>query len=100
MKSGAVCAVYILTNQSNTVLYTGVTTDLKKRMWEHRQKIDPRSFSARYNLVKLVYFEAGTDIRAAIFREKQIKNWHRGWKMALIEKTNPGWRDLSADWVC
>ena len=99
MASDCVCAVYILTNQRNTVLYTGVTGNLPKRLWEHRNRADPQSFTARYNVHKLVYYETGGDIRAAIAREKQIKNWKRAWKIALIESTNPEWKDLSERWV-
>ncbi len=100
MKNGATCAVYILTNNRNTVLYTGVTIDLRRRLWEHRNNLDRKSFCARYNLQKLVYFETTTDIRSAIIREKQIKHWHRAWKLALIEKHNREWRDLSEGWLC
>ncbi len=100
VKNGATCAVYILTNNHNTVLYTGVTSDLHRRLWEHRNSPDRKSFCARYNLNKLVYFEVTNDIKAAICREKQIKNWHRSWKIALIQKHNPEWRDLSEGWLC
>jgi putative endonuclease len=93
------CAVYILTNRSNRVLYTGVTSNLPGRLWKHRTKQDPGSFTARYNLTKLVYFELTNDMHAAISREKQIKNWRRAWKVALIEKSNPEWEDLSSDWL-
>jgi len=94
-----VCAVYVLTNQHNTVLYTGVTSDLTSRMHQHRAHRDRRSFAARYNADKLVFFETTPNILAAIAREKQIKGWTRARKVVLIESTNPEWRDLSADWT-
>jgi putative endonuclease len=91
-------AVYIMTNKGNTVLYTGITDDLRRRVSEHKSKADPGSFTARYNLNKLVFYETTPDVMAAIRREKQIKNWHREWKFNLIDKANPEWRDLSEDW--
>ncbi len=90
--------VYILTNQSNCVLYTGVTNNLERRMLEHKQKIDPKSFTAKYNTTKLAYYETDGDPEHAIIREKQIKNYRREKKIALIEKQNPYWKDLSEDW--
>jgi len=92
-------AVYIMTKRNNTVLYTGVTNDLRLRVWEHKMKRDRASFAARYNLVKLVYFETTGNVAAAIAREKQIKGWLRKKKIALIETVNPKWNDLSADWT-
>ena len=92
------CAVYMLSNRRNGVLYTGVTNDLRRRLSEHRSGLDPSSFTARYHLKRLVYFETTPDIRAAIAREKQIKGWLRRKKVALIEAMNPDWRDLSAGW--
>jgi putative endonuclease len=92
-----IIAVYILTNGWNTVLYTGVTSDLTKRIAEHRAGVNPDSFSSRYRLNKLVYFETTSDIRAAIAREKQIKAGSRKKKVELIEAINPDWNDLSAD---
>lgn len=86
--------VYILTNPRNTVLYTGVTSNLKKRIWEHRTKLHPGSFTAKYNIGKLVYFEEYEDIRDAIAREKQLKAGSRAKKIELIECINPGWKDL------
>jgi putative endonuclease len=91
-------AVYIMTNRNNTVLYTGVTNDLHTRVFEHKMKLDPSSFASRYNLDKLVYLETIANIAAAIAREKQIKGWIRKRKVALIEATNPEWKDLSAGW--
>lgn len=84
---------YILTNRPNGTLYTGVTNDLCRRVYEHR---DGRAdgFTRRYNLHRLVWFEHHTDIRAAILREKRIKKWNRAWKIEMIETLNPGWGDL------
>ena len=92
------CAVYIMTNDRRTVLYTGVTSDLRARIHEHRARRDPSSFTARYNATKLVYFELTPNVAAAIAREKQIKGGPRSRKIALIESVNPDWHDLSADW--
>ena len=86
--------VYILSNQTNTVIYTGVTKDLIRRVYEHRHKMDVDSFTARYDVHKLVYFEETNDVYAAIEREKQIKSWKRVKKNKLIEKKNPQWVDL------
>jgi putative endonuclease len=88
--------VYILTNKSNNVLYIGVTNDLIRRIFEHKNKL-VEGFTKKYNLRKLVYYEATNDIESAINREKQLKNWHRNWKMNLIDQFNPDWKDLSAD---
>ena len=88
--------VYILASRTR-VLYVGVTSDLMKRLWEHRQKL-VAGFTAQYNVDRLVYLEETPDALAAIAREKQIKGWLRAKKVALIEAENPGWRDLSADW--
>jgi len=88
--------VYILTNKSRT-LYTGVTNDLERRVYEHKQKLIP-GFTRKYNISRLVFFEVTPDVRAAISREKQIKGWTRTKKIALIESENPRWRDLSVDW--
>jgi putative endonuclease len=85
--------VYILTNQRHTVLYTGVTSDLKARVYQHREKLLP-GFTSRYNVLKLVYYEAFQDVTAAITREKQIKAGSRQRKMDLINSQNPEWRDL------
>ena len=88
--------VYILTNKINTVLYTGVTSNLVQRLHQHRIA-DNRDFAFRYKAFKLVYFECGGDILSAIGREKQIKNGSRAKKIALINSINPEWRDLSED---
>jgi len=85
--------VYILTNDRNTVLYTGVTRDLKKRVYEHREKIT-KGFTSRYNVTKLVYFEVISDPYNAIRREKQIKAGSRQKKVDLINGFNPAWCDL------
>ncbi len=92
------CAVYILANRPRGVLYTGVTSDLQRRLVEHRMRHDPSSFIARYNLDLLAYFETTPDIRAAIEREKQVKRWLRQKKIALIESVNPEWQDLASGW--
>jgi putative endonuclease len=85
--------VYILANKHNTVLYTGVTSQLKKRIYKH--KIGTASlFTSKYNVNKLVWFEDHPTIRQAIEREKQIKNWKREWKIELIKSMNPDFRDL------
>ena len=88
--------IYILTNKYNRVLYTGVTSDLKKRVWEHREKLVD-GFTKRYNVTKLVYYEVFADIRDAITREKQIKAGSRQKKIDLIVGMNPEWRDLYED---
>jgi putative endonuclease len=88
--------VYIVTNKANKVLYIGVTNNLERRMYEHRNKMID-GFTKRYNLTKLVYFEETSDVRSAIEREKQLKNWHRDWKIKLIDNFNPEWKDLSVE---
>ena len=85
--------LYLMANPSNRVLYAGVTNDLERRVAEHRLKA-PGSFTARYNVTKLVYFEHGFDAEGAILREKQIKGWLRSKKNQLIETMNPDWNDL------
>jgi len=85
--------IYIATNKNNTVLYTGVTNNLKRRIYEHRYKL-VEGFTSKYNINKLVYFEHYTNINDAIRREKCIKKWRRQWKIDIIEKLNPQWRDL------
>ncbi|MFA6908571.1 MAG: GIY-YIG nuclease family protein [Patescibacteria group bacterium] len=86
--------VYIITNRFNTVLYIGVTGDIYRRMAEHRQGTG-EGFSKKYHLNKLIYLEETTDVWAALEREKQLKNWHRKWKMDLIRTLNPSLKDLS-----
>jgi putative endonuclease len=90
-------SVYILTNKNNTTVYTGVTSDLQARLWEHQHKIDSRSFTSKYNLVKLVYYEHLPSIEEAIDREKYIKGKVRRWKNDLITSRNPEWKDLTAE---
>ena len=89
--------VYIITNKDGTVLYTGMTNDLERRIYEHKHKLVP-GFSAKYNLDRLVYFEQGNDVTSVITREKEIKGWLRSKKKALITSFNPEWRDLSTEW--
>jgi putative endonuclease len=78
------------------VLYIGVTGSLPKRIWEHKNKL-VEGFTKKYNTDKLVYFEQTENVISAIAREKQLKNWHRQWKINLINKINPEWKDLSND---
>lgn len=85
--------VYILSNSNNTTLYIGVTSNLTKRIWEHKNKIAD-GFSQEYNINKLVYYETHNDINAAIIREKQLKKWKREWKERLINENNINWNDL------
>ena len=75
----------------------GVTSDLARRVWQHRFDSGSR-FTSKYNVDRLVWFEESDDVRSSIAREKQIKNWRREWKKALIENCNPGWKDLAQDW--
>jgi putative endonuclease len=86
-------AVYMMSNGSGGTLYTGVTADLVRRVREHREGVGSR-FVRRYNLTRLVWFEGFEDVTLAIQRETSIKRWNRSWKVALVEKGNPGWRDL------
>jgi putative endonuclease len=88
--------VYIMTNRSKT-LYTGVTNDLMRRVYEHKNKMID-GFTNKYNITKLVYYEETNDVQAAIAREKQIKGWLRRKKISLIESVNPNWKDLSEGW--
>ena len=85
-----------MTNKSRT-LYTGVTNDLERRVYEHKHKLVP-GFTSKYNITQLVYYEETDDVNIAIAREKQIKGWLRAKKIALIESINPEWKDLSLDW--
>ncbi len=87
------CFVYIMTNKNNTVLYTGVTSDLRKRVFQHKDKL-LKCFTKKYNINKLVYYESFGDIRYAIQREKQIKSGSRLKKIELINSINKEWRDL------
>jgi putative endonuclease len=88
--------VYIMTNRSRT-LYTGVTNDLMRRVYEHKNKLVP-GFTSNYNIQYLVYYETTSSIYSAIEREKQIKGWLRAKKIALIDSANPEWKDLSQGW--
>ena len=89
--------VYVITNTRNTVLYTGVTNNLERRIYEHKNKLI-KGFSEKYNLNKLVYCEETNDVNAAIMREKQIKGWMRNKKNVLVNENNPTWNDISLDW--
>jgi putative endonuclease len=89
--------VYILASQRNGTLYIGVTNDLMRRMYEHKNKLK-KGFTKKYNVTLLVHFEETDDISAAITREKEIKGWLRIKKIKLIEEENPEWEDLSAEW--
>ena len=86
--------VYILTSQPRGTLYIGVTSSLEARLWQHREEV-MRGFTKRYTVKRLVWFEMHGDMLTAIAREKQLKNWHRPWKVNLIEATNPHWGDLA-----
>lgn len=86
--------VYIMTNIHITTLYIGVTNDLSRRIFEHKKEI-VKGFTEKYKLKKLLYFEEYKNINEAIGREKQLKNWHRDWKLNLIKKVNPILKDLS-----
>ena len=88
--------VYILTNRNNKVMYIGVTNDLQRRIYEHRNELVD-GFTKRYHVHKLVYFEHTSDVHAAIAREKQLKGWLRAKKNALVETMNPQWKDLSEE---
>jgi putative endonuclease len=94
MKTSKQYYVYIMTTKKNTVLYTGVTNDLIRRVLEHKTKLT-KGFTSRYNVEKLVYFEAGESIESAILREKQIKGGSRKDKVDLVSSLNPEWLDLS-----
>lgn len=85
--------VYILANQKNGTLYTGMTSDLIKRVWQHKSGVTP-GFTSKYKVNRLVYFEQHNDVMEAIKREKNIQAWKRLWKLQLIENNNPNWKDL------
>ena len=87
---------YILASARYGTLYIGITSELIRRVFEHRTHADPKSFTTQYNVTRLVYFEAYDDPEAAITREKQMKKWERDWKINLIERDNPNWDDLYA----
>ena len=90
--------VYLLTNWNNKVMYVGVTNNLERRMYEHKNKL-VEGFTQKYNVDKLVYFEETRDVHAALEREKEIKKWRREKKNALVLKDNEEWRDLSEGWL-
>ncbi len=90
------CAVYILTNYNETTFYIGVTSNLQKRVFEHKNKV-VEGFTKKYKVDKLVYYELTDCIETAINREKQLKRWHRQWKINLIKEMNPEFKDLSLD---
>ena len=90
--------VYILSNYTNSTLYIDVTNDLKRRIYEHKNKLIS-GFSSKYNVNKFVYFEETTDIKSAIQREKNLKKWKREWKDELIKKNNPSFYDLSKEFL-
>jgi putative endonuclease len=89
--------VYLLTNWNNKVMYVGMTNDLERRIFEHKNKLI-KGFTEKYNVNKLVYFEQTEDVSAAIAREKEIKKWRREKKNELVNLMNPGWEDLSSKW--
>ena len=89
---------YILLNNRNTTIYVGVTNSLQRRMYQHKNKFFKNGFSAQYNVCKLVYYEEYPSAVVAIRREKQLKNWHREWKLNLVKASNPSLNDLAADW--
>lgn len=89
--------VYIISNKTNSTLYIGITSNLEKRLFEHKNKLVD-GFSKKYNLNKLLYYEQGSEVISAIEREKQIKRWRREKKIELIKKMNPKFKDLSTDW--
>jgi len=88
----------MMSNKNNTVIYTGLTDNIEERVKEHKMKLYPNAFTAKYNCVKLVYFEEIALGIKAMKRESQIKKWKRSWKIALIEEMNAGWFDLSTNW--
>jgi putative endonuclease len=90
-------AVYILTNFKNSTFYIGVTGNLQKRIWEHKNKV-VGGFTNKYNVDKLVYYELTDNVESALNREKQLKRWHRDWKINLIKEINPEFKDLSLEW--
>lgn len=90
--------VYIMANKPNGVIYIGVTDNLDERVKEHKLKVYVKSFTAKYNCNKLIYYEEFEDGEKASVREKQFKKWKRQWKVNLIEEMNPNWTDLSTNW--
>ncbi|MDP3042855.1 MAG: GIY-YIG nuclease family protein [bacterium] len=97
MKQEKCYYVYIMASKRNGTIYIGVTNNLFSRSFQHKLKENPKSFTAKYNVTRLVYYESYGYIQYAIQREKQLKKWNRQWKIELIEKENPAWRDLFLD---
>jgi putative endonuclease len=97
MTDGKQYCVYLVTNWNNRVIYVGVTNNLERRLFEHRNKL-VKGFTEKYNVHKLVYYEATSDVTAAIAREKEIKKWRREKKNRSVETANPEWKGLSAGW--
>ena len=89
--------VYLLTNWNNKVMYLGVTNNMERRLYEHKDKL-VKGFTEKYNVNKLIYFEETQDVTAAIAREKEIKKWRREKKNQLVNRMNPNWKDLSSGW--
>ncbi len=89
--------VYILASNDNKVVYTGVTNNLRRRVYEHKNSLDKNSFTSKYHVNKLVYYEYTGAVEAAIAREKQIKGWNRKRKNKMVESNNPEWKDLYAE---
>jgi putative endonuclease len=96
MRETRIYYVYIMTNKSGT-LYTGVTGNIQKRVWQHKTKLVP-GFASKYNITRLLHYECFTDVHCAIRREKVIKGWVRQKKLELIGSTNPNWLDLGEEW--
>lgn len=90
--------VYIMNNKPNGVIYIGITNNIEERVKEHKRKVYPKSFTAKYNCDKLIYFEEFENGEEASIRERQFKKWKRDWKIKLIEEINPSWMDLSMNW--
>lgn len=90
--------IYIMSNKPQGVIYVGVTDNLIERVKEHKLKVYPNSFTAKYNCNKLIYFEEWEDGFKATIREKQLKKWKRDWKVNLIDDMNPAWMDISLNW--
>ena len=90
--------IYILASKRNGTLYIGVSNNLERRIYEHKNHLI-KGFTEKYNVHMLVYFEQTDNIQSALQREKQLKKWNRKWKLNLIEKMNPDWKDLSRNWI-
>ena len=91
--------VYIITNSRHRPLYVGVTNDLIRRVYEHKNKL-VKGFTSKYNISMLMYYETSTDVMSAIAREKELKSWRKSKKVDLVESCNPQWKDLSLEWYC